>query len=183
MKHNTYSRYQARCWVGAARRAGYTGGYIALRLYADDRRCWDAILSDFKLIMPPFARRYDSSRKLWLVDEDYTERLEVWLARTFEEGAVDDERPRADHRSGSSGSSSQRQEEPPKARQPLSSLSQAYRTLHLADDAPLAVCEAAWRTMSKAAHPDAGGTHAQAVAVNAAISLIRDAQARKTKTA
>ncbi len=179
----SYSRYQARCWLGPTSHAGYTGGYIALRLYADDRRCWDAILSDFKLIMPPFARRYDSSRKLWLVDEDYTERLEVWLARTFEEGAVDDERPRAGHRSGSSGSSSQRQEEPPKARQPLSTLSAAYRTLHLADDAPLAICEAAYRTLAKATHPDAGGTHDQAVAVNAAIEVIRAAQARRSGAA
>lgn len=174
-----YARYQARCWLGPAPRAGYCG----VRLYADDRRCWDAILSDFKVMMPPFARRYDSIRKMWFVSLDYTERLEMWLYATFDADAIDDELPRADRRSSSSGSGRQRQEEPPKARQPLSTLSQAYKTLHLADDAPLAVVEASWRVLSKQHHPDAGGSEAGQKAINAAVALIRDAQARRAGAA
>jgi len=48
-----------------------------------------------------------------------------------------------------------------------------YAVLHLRPDAPLWAAEAVYRAFSKRAHPDAGGSHAQAVAVNRAIACIR----------
>ncbi len=48
-----------------------------------------------------------------------------------------------------------------------------YEVLHVAHDAPLAVAEAAYRALSKAAHPDAGGTHEHMSRLNAAIKAFR----------
>ena len=50
---------------------------------------------------------------------------------------------------------------------------EAAQTLHVAPDAPLAVAEAAWRALSKSAHPDAGGSDAAMARLNAAIDTIR----------
>lgn len=49
----------------------------------------------------------------------------------------------------------------------------AYAVLHVADDAPLAVAEAAYRALIRDVHPDHGGSHELAVALNAAIHTIR----------
>ncbi len=48
-----------------------------------------------------------------------------------------------------------------------------YAVLHVADDAPLEVAEAAYRALVRAAHPDVGGAHATMVALNVAIEQIR----------
>lgn len=49
-----------------------------------------------------------------------------------------------------------------------------YATLHITNDAPLAVAEAAYRAaLRDGAHPDVGGDHERAKALNAAIATIR----------
>jgi hypothetical protein len=48
-----------------------------------------------------------------------------------------------------------------------------YATLHLAEGAPLAVAEAAYKALVKAAHPDSGGSHTAMVVLNGAIQRIR----------
>lgn len=45
--------------------------------------------------------------------------------------------------------------------------------LHIAEDAPLEVAEAAYRALSRKAHPDAGGNHERMKALNLAIEAIR----------
>lgn len=50
-----------------------------------------------------------------------------------------------------------------------------YAVLHLRQDAPLWACEAIYRAAVKQVHPDAGGSHADAVAANQAIAAIREA--------
>jgi len=52
--------------------------------------------------------------------------------------------------------------------------SDPYAVLHLRQDAPLWAAEAVYRAAHKHMHPDAGGSHAQAVAVNHAIATIRE---------
>jgi len=173
-----YTRSQARCTVTRD-----PFGHLEFKHFAPDRAVWASILDRFKATMPPDSRVFDGERKLWVVNHAYEERLEMWLYATFEVDAISDERPRVGRRSSSSSSGRQRHEPPPKAGQPLSTLSQAYKTLHLADDAPLAVVEASWRVLSKQNHPDAGGTEAGQKAINAAVALIRDAQARRTGAA
>jgi len=51
----------------------------------------------------------------------------------------------------------------------------AYAALCLTPDAPLPLVELAYRWHMKTSHPDAGGHHAQAVALNQAVALIRAA--------
>jgi len=54
--------------------------------------------------------------------------------------------------------------------------SQAYATLCLTPEAPLPLVELVYRWhMKTGGHPDAGGHHAQAVALNQAVALIRAA--------
>jgi hypothetical protein len=56
--------------------------------------------------------------------------------------------------------------------------SSAYATLHLTDDAPLEVAEAAFKALVRTAHPDSGGSNAAMVALNTAIQQIRAEKAR-----
>ena len=62
---------------------------------------------------------------------------------------------------------------PPPPRQERVHSSGPYAALHVSDDAPLEVAEAAYRALSRAAHPDVGGSHAQMKALNLAIEQIR----------
>ena len=52
-----------------------------------------------------------------------------------------------------------------------------YAVLHLQSDAPIEVCEAAYRALAKQAHPDAGGSHARMAALAEAIETIRKERA------
>jgi len=52
-------------------------------------------------------------------------------------------------------------------------LDHAYHTLGVQPGAPRAVAEAAYRTLARQRHPDAGGTRAQWDALQAAIAIIR----------
>ncbi len=56
-----------------------------------------------------------------------------------------------------------------------------YATLHVADDAPLEVAEAAYRALSRSAHPDSGNAHSGhtwMVMLNLAIEQIRAEKAK-----
>lgn len=67
---------------------------------------------------------------------------------------------------------SQRNEQSQQQRPPLSS--GPYAVLHITNDAPLAVAEAAYRAALREAHPDLPtGDHERAKALNAAIAAIR----------
>lgn len=54
-----------------------------------------------------------------------------------------------------------------------------YRVLFVRQDAPLAVCEAAYRTLIKEAHPDAGGSVERTQRLNVAIEAIRKERNKK----
>ncbi len=176
---NRYKRHQAHIDL-----TDLPSGRIGLRFYADDSRDWHAILDTFKATFPAHAdRSYSQTARQWSVPRLHADRLRRWLLSTFDLGAIDSPwwgqaYTHYDDRSGK-----ERAHEPPQARTPLSTLSEAYRTLHLADDAPLSVVEAAYQALAKQAHPDAGGGHEAQKAINSAVALIRDAQARRTGAA
>jgi len=179
MNGRGYARAQARCKVT---RDPY--GHLEFRHWATLPSDWSWILASFKMTMSAESRLFDGERKAWIVDRDYEERFDVWLVTVFEVGAIDDERDRARSRSSGSGSSHQRQREPPpKADPPRSTLDDAYGILHLRPSAPLPVVEAAYRALAKQTHPDHGGSHEAQKTINAAVALIRDAQARRTGAA
>lgn len=56
---------------------------------------------------------------------------------------------------------------------PTQASTSPYVVLFVREDAPLAVCDAAYRALMKAAHPDSGGDTTQAARLNAAITAIR----------
>jgi len=76
----------------------------------------------------------------------------------------------------------QQQTPPPPPRQERVTSTGPYATLHVADDAPLEVAEAAYRALSRSAHPDTGHAqsgHTTMVMLNLAIEKIRAAKARQ----
>lgn len=63
---------------------------------------------------------------------------------------------------------------PPPRPEPRINQHPHYAALHIANDAPLAVAEAAYKTLAKLYHPDVGGNAEKMKAINAAIAFIRD---------
>lgn len=62
---------------------------------------------------------------------------------------------------------------------PFTPPSGPYAVLHLVQGAPLVVCEAAYRALSRAAHPDAGGSNEAMRKLNLAIEQIRKEYAKR----
>jgi hypothetical protein len=62
---------------------------------------------------------------------------------------------------------------PAPGQQTPAATSSPYQVLYVVPDAPLAVCEAAYRVLAKTAHPDAGGSAAEMARLTAAIEAIR----------
>jgi hypothetical protein len=61
---------------------------------------------------------------------------------------------------------------PPRPTEPRQ-VPQHYAVLHVSPDAPLVVCEAAYRALARTAHPDAGGSEETMKALNLAIEQVR----------
>lgn len=98
--------------------------------------------------------------------------LRAWLNRTFEREAITWPLPTSD-------AQQERQERQDVPRRPQASpLAEAYATLFLLPTAPPEVVQAAQRALVKINHPDAGGTHEAAVAINRAIDIIHQHQTR-----
>ncbi len=155
------------------------GGTLYVSWRCKDRRVWEQLKSSFRAIFPHWSgAAYDGGWRAWKVPLHQRHRLATWADAWFADAAQywDGERP-------GTGRRREQAHEPPKTSPPLSTLSQAYHMLHLTDDAPLAVVEAAYRALAKQAHPDAGGNHEAAKAINAAVALIRDARVRRTGAA
>lgn len=137
---------------------------------------------DFTYVKASFRQQFPRSSgaewlpdsKAWVLPIWQRAALRAWCARLFERDAVtwrayaEEPHTRQEQR--------QRQDTPRTPR--TSPLSDAYASLHLRPDAPLWAAEAVYRAAAKIAHPDAGGEHAQAVALNQAIDVIRTCASR-----
>lgn len=146
---------------------------IAWRVFGGD---------DFTVVKASFKQQFPrSSGAEWLPDEKawvlpiwQRATLRAWCARMFAHDAVtwrDYDAPHAQQQQ-----SYQRQDAPRTPR--ANPLSHAYGTLFLVSDAPLWAAEAVYRAAQKLVHPDAGGEHAAAVALNQAIDTIRSCASR-----
>lgn len=144
---------------------------VAWRVFSGD---------DFTYVKSSFRQQFPKSSgaewlpadKCWVLPIVQRAALRAWCARLFEHDAVTwrayAEEPHTRQE--------QRQDTP---RTPQTSpLSDAYGTLHLVPDAPLWAAEAVYRAAQKFTHPDTGGDHAQAVALNRAITTIRTGASR-----
>ncbi len=130
---------------------------------------------DFVRVKDSFRRQFPrssgaewlSADKCWVLPRWQRATLRSWLAYMFERDTwswTGEEEPQEER---------QQRQEPPRT-SPTSPLTQAYATLHLLPTAPPEVVQAAHRALVKLHHPDAGGDHAHAVAINQAITIIRE---------
>jgi hypothetical protein len=146
---------------------------------------WHAILASFKVRFPTHHdRSFSPQTKTWSVPRSHYQRLARWADYWFDGDAQqwdDDEEPdgRAyGRRTDSETRSSDGRGGTPRAGS--SALAAAYAQLHLLPSAPAELVQAAHRTLIKLHHPDHGGDHGRAVALNAAIALIRQSHKEAT---
>lgn len=131
---------------------------------ADDAASFHDVKDSFRDYFPRHAdATWCPDEKAWSVPRHLQPRLERWLAAHADPDCVHWERQ----------SGRYQREERAEARPPAT-LAGALRTLHLQPDAPLWAAEAVYKAAVKHTHPDAGGSHEAACAVNQAIALIRD---------
>ncbi len=142
---------------------------------------FDLLKNDFRATFGGWrGGHYDGDARAWVVPPRQRERLAQWADSWFTDAAQSWQAERDDTWGAGQRQQRQQQEPPPTADPPRSTLDEAYGILHLRPSAPLRVVEAAYRALAKQTHPDAGGSHEAQKAINSAVVLIRDAQARKT---
>ena len=133
------------------------------RLYvswaAVDADAFAAVKDTFRDYFPGRDAIWDSGERAWAIAYHLRPRLERWLAEHAAPDHIRWERQSSRY-------------ERPEARLPVT-LAGALRTLHLQPDAPLWAAEAVYKAAVQHTHPDVGGSHAAACAVNEAISIIR----------
>jgi len=141
--------------------------YVSWRVF--DRGGFEDVRESFKRRFPwSTGAEWSSIDKCWTLPTSRYDELALWVAATFQREAVS--WPDGPH------GQQQRQDAPRPAH--TSPLSQAYAALHLLPSAPPEVVQAAHRVLVKRVHPDAGGTHEAAVALNTAVDLIHQHQTR-----
>jgi hypothetical protein len=146
-------------------------GRLLVQWRASDSKLWHAILEDLKLSLPYHSQRsYRPTQRVWSVAGRCRGRLMQWADTWFEpqnqvwEGDDhDDDDPEEDDGWGSYKASAT-------APTPVT---EALALLHLLPSAPEELVQAAHRIMAKRCHPDRGGSHEQAVAINRAMDLLR----------
>jgi hypothetical protein len=146
--------------------------WVRLRAYGPT---FHEIVDDFKAEFDG-RRWFDGGQRAWRVDGSVHE-LRAWALRWFSarEVHVEDDYGGYGYGYGSSRRDYQqrRQQQAHHADQGESRLDQAYRALHLQPTAPDELVTSAHRVLSKIHHPDRGGSHAEMVAINAAVDEIR----------
>jgi hypothetical protein len=114
------------------------------------------LVDNLKTAIPARSRTYDPSARTWTVWPPY-DRDAVRLVRAhFPAGAPSESRARR-----------------PAAPIPINPVERAYLVLHLREDAPDGLIEAAYRYLARAAHPDRGGDDAAMARLNSAVELLR----------
>jgi len=143
--------------------------YVSWRVF--DRGDFDFVRESFKAQFPlrSSGAEWWAAEKCWRLPLYQRAVLRAWLARTFEREAITWPLAEAD-------AQQERQDVP--RRPQASPLVEAYATLYLLPTAPPEVVQAAQRALVKIHHPDAGGTHEAAVALNTAVDLIHQHQTR-----
>jgi len=140
----------------------------ATHLYASwrcgDSAVWDEVRQDFRSTFPHYSgARYDGQRRAWAVPLHQRRRLATWADAWFSDDAQYWRRGDEDHGHTTDASA---------ARSPVSTLDAAYAVLWLRPGAPAGLVTAAHRYWIRQVHPDIGGSHDQAVAVNQAVEII-----------
>lgn len=145
---------------------------------------WSSTTEAFETIKASFKHwfageaRWVPERQAWRLSAWHLDQVYLWAGRTVGYGALAwrsgppplRERTRYDYQRGASGHRTTHSQS-----HTADPVTDAYRTLHLLPSAPASLVQAAQRVLIKDAHPDHGGTHEAAVAINRAVDIIREA--------
>lgn len=130
---------------------------------------WHTILTSLKRAFPEHGDDgllfEPAPRKQWSLPCWRRSDIEHWLAANFESPCV----------TWTTGSTSDHTPCTDPARD-------AYGALYLTPNAPLWAAEAVYRAGQKRVHPDTGGSHSQAAALNRAIAVLRNRDTRGAHT-
>jgi hypothetical protein len=145
-----------------------------VRWSTDDPALWSELLADFRATFPTHGMRtWQQEARCWSVPRRHRARLEAWLDSWFPGDALlmDEGETGAD---ADPGHEDRRQSST--YHQPgVGELDSAYTTLHLLPSAPPALIQAAYRTLARLLHPDAGGgDEAAMVALNLAYERLQE---------
>ena len=132
-------------------------GEICIRFQHDNSGLWQRIKDDLRDNVP--GAQFDSGEKSWFVDLRFRGQVLLWAERWYTLSQI------TDHLGARTS--------PPRREPKPSPVEEAYRALFLLPGAPLWAAEGVYRAAVKVAHPDVGGTHSGAVAINNAIELLR----------
>ena len=151
----------------------HEGGLLFRWTCADGER-FHALVADLKRAFPWEAGlRFDEDTRSWRLPAYRRGAFTAWANAHF---APEDQVWERDRTGGAhSGRRAGQGRRTSIEQAPLSPLDAAYATLHLRSHAPLWAAEAMYRAAQKRAHPDAGGSNDEAVAINQAIMMIRAA--------
>ncbi len=130
-----------------------------------DRYTFESVKRTFTAAFPA---RWNPDQRAWELPISERYNLRQWLRMHVAGDAVEwveDSGPRSRSRAYTRPQST-----------PPDPLGDAYRRLCLTTDAPAGLAEVAYRWWVRQVHPDAGGSHEAAVAINAAMDTIRAAR-------
>jgi len=142
-----------------------SGGYLLVSWRVFNGGDFDYVKSSFRRQFPRSGgAEWWAEEKCWVVPTWQRETLKAWLAFVFTRDAVT--------WGGHAERHERQRQDAPRQAPPSDPLDEAYRALHLLPTAPPEVVQAAQRALVKIHHPDAGGTHEAAVAINRAVEII-----------
>jgi hypothetical protein len=142
------------------------------------------ILHDFKYAFERHERRFDAAERSWSVPLYCRARVRQWADRWFspaEREFTEDEPVGHGYGSRSYSDSQSSYGRYGESRSATTAVERAYAQLHLLPSAPPELAAAAHKVMVRLTHPDAGGSHEAAVAVNLAWELIEADQQQQRR--
>lgn len=145
-----------------------------IKWWCEETGDWRMILHDFKYAFERGERRFDPATRTWSLPLYTRARVRQWADRWFspDEREFTEDEP-AGHGYGSRSYSGSHSSYGQYGETSTSAVADAYRVLHLYPSAPPELAQAAHRILIKQVHPDRGGSHDEAVRLNAAWELVR----------
>jgi hypothetical protein len=132
-------------------RTSSTGGIELLTQYDAD------FVTELKVTIPPFARKWVPDRKVWTVTEAYATAAVQLLHQYFTVIDLREDKTK-EQREQRERQQQEQQRQQQQERERRSSYGHSpYAALHLQPTAPPELIHSAWRCLAKLYHPDRGG--------------------------
>lgn len=129
-------------------------------------------VAELKEVIPWRGRSWLDEERAWRIHKDYQSRLMDLLHEYFSHVELID--PRTTAHQPPPSPQPQRSHTPNQCRDGVISAYPDHAALWVIPGAPHTVMNAAYRVLSRACHPDCGGTHEAMVRPNAAYSRVKD---------